>query len=208
MLPISYSGLILYDLCLRLLISMKTAVQFTQHTIKVALRTSVGLIINYFDDPLPEEERGLLDSFSHVSVFSGLKNVYLSKPLTLLSLFSFLSFLIFVLPIFVVAMFSSFLVNEICPPIFSQPFSFADPELHLLSQTPNSLTCPFASPCSPPSPPPPSYRLVTLENSPGITPELLRIFQNMSALLGKRECVILIFSMRFCLIIDIQLVVW
>lgn len=30
-----------------------------------------------------------------------------------------------------------------------------------------------------------SYRLVTLENSPAITPELLRIFQNMSALLGK-----------------------
>lgn len=30
-----------------------------------------------------------------------------------------------------------------------------------------------------------SSRLVTLENSPAITPELLRIFQNMSALLGK-----------------------
>lgn len=29
------------------------------------------------------------------------------------------------------------------------------------------------------------YRLVTLENCPAITPELLRIFQNMSALLGK-----------------------
>lgn len=28
-------------------------------------------------------------------------------------------------------------------------------------------------------------RLVTLENSPAITPELLRLFQNMSALLGK-----------------------
>lgn len=28
-------------------------------------------------------------------------------------------------------------------------------------------------------------RLVTLENSPCLTPELLRIFQNMSALLGK-----------------------
>lgn len=34
-------------------------------------------------------------------------------------------------------------------------------------------------------PPLSSCRLVTLENSPAVTPELLRIFQNMSALLGE-----------------------
>lgn len=39
-------------------------------------------------------------------------------------------------------------------------------------------------------------RLVTLENSPAITPELLRIFQNMSALMGEHTAV---FNVCLCL---------
>lgn len=44
-----------------------------------------------------------------------------------------------------------------------------------------------------------SSRLVTLENSPAITPELLRIFQNMSALLGKFvwiACMVMFFPLN------------
>lgn len=56
------------------------------------------------------------------------------------------------------------------------PFFFSSP----VSKVMRFLTKGFSSPSALSS-----CRYVTLENSPAITPELLRIFQNMSALLGE-----------------------